>query len=144
MSQLSNQSLVALVESAKAAAGVGDTAKVHLCKDNFIPNPMTTAADMVTHEADYDGYAPSAVIVWGEAYIKPDGSCAMPGSSQQFIPAGSTTSNTIYSYWLETGVSPTNKLVSFKVLDQPVTLSTPYDSVVIVPEFKVMNGVPAG
>lgn len=139
---LSKRILVDLLTAMVAASAPLENVTVHLVKDTFIPTPNTLPAELATHEADYTGYAASTAVDWLTPYIDGDGSGVVRAESVEFQPTGTATANTIYSYWLQTGTGGTAKLVGFKLLDEPVTLATPFDAYICDPEFVLRNDNP--
>jgi hypothetical protein len=131
--------LDALVHLA-AVGGPLAGARVHLLKDDYFPVPLVLPADLAAHEADFDGYAPSAALVWTEPYIKAGGYGVAPAESVEFAPTGSAMANLIYGYWLETGTAPANKVVAVKRFVEPYPLSTTFDALVMIPEFEFPQG----
>lgn len=139
---LSKQTLIDSLTRLAAAGGPLETVTVHLVQDTFIPTPDTLASELAEHECDYSGYAASATVDWLSPYINGDGAGVLRGESVEFQPTGTEVTNSVYSYWLQSGADETAKVIGFVRLDEPVTLASPFDAYVCDPEFVLRNDNP--
>lgn len=103
-------------------AGPGGTAKLHLVKDDYLPQEDDTVANLLTHEADYTGYAAATVDAWGGAYLDADGKATVTAECVQFQPTDDAKPNVIYAWWLEGGTAPNSFMIRYVRLPESVGL----------------------
>lgn len=79
------------------------TAKVHLFKNDIVPNPSTAIGDFT--EADFDGYAAVTVTSWDNTHIDPVNSLPYISNLTQalFAQTGIVITNTVYGFYVEDG-----------------------------------------
>lgn len=93
-----SQGILTLLDDSTATAGPWEGALVHLFKNDLVPAPNTVLADFT--EADFDGYAASAAIVWGDPYQNELNQSTILGDAKTFTATGATTPNDIYGYYI--------------------------------------------
>jgi len=82
------------------------SAKLRLSKDiNFNPNRDSLVADLASGEADYAGYTAGGVAVTPSAPVNIGAIGVGMVTDNVFHCTGSTTTNTIYGWWIDDGVN---------------------------------------
>jgi hypothetical protein len=135
-----NSALMSMLTDLKRVGGPLELVRARLIKDNFVPGPSVTLPELEAHEADFNGYAASPNLVWLAPYIGPSGEGKMSAQDVQFRPTDSAVPNTIYSYWLESGVAPNIKVLSVTKLLEPATLVTIYDALQLDVDWVIPQG----
>lgn len=113
-------------------AGVLDGVKVALFKNDLLPTPFSKLADFT--EADFTGYARSAVLTWGSAFTDAAMNAIAVAGSIQFNCTGSTTGNIIYGYYVITPGTP-DELQFAERFPSPVGISQAGQAVVLLPKY---------
>lgn len=114
------------------------TTVLHLFQNDVIPTPDMVAGDFV--EADYTGYATVDVEEIGVSYDNADGDAERSFTSGHFQPTASTVTNTVYGYYLTTGVAAfggAGSLLKAERFDAPVPLLGTADAVDVTPVLRV-------
>lgn len=124
--------LVEILEEIKAAGGMLDGVKLHLFKNDIQIGPGLLVSQLV--EADYDGYAASAVIVWGEPFLDAGGNGLMVGDTKQFHPTGSVVTNDIYGYWMMPTVATTTPIKAVR-FPSPQPMTGVLSAIIVTPTF---------
>jgi hypothetical protein len=91
--------------------------KVHLIAEQFNPNINLDPTTLT--EATFDGYAAATCDVWGTNHSDPTQQAVFTSGVLSWTPTGNTTANTIYGYYLVTGVGD---VVQMGLLPAPVFL----------------------
>lgn len=80
---------------ALALLGELATAKVMLIKNTGLAYPVKDVVVGDLEEADFDGYALSAAVVWGAPFHDVNGNVMSTAQKLQFLCTGSTTPNSV-------------------------------------------------
>jgi hypothetical protein len=108
----------------------------HLYQDDgFVPDQNSTLADLNAHEANYTGYAPGGIALAAPTVNYVDGvnRWAFNFPTVAFSPVGGPiTSNDIRGVYFEDGAASLDEVWIF---DEPVTLATILDAVLVDPKF---------
>jgi hypothetical protein len=126
-----------LLNDLKAAgppAGDFNGAKVRLFKQDMDPTPDTTLAQLDAAQADFTGYAESTAIVWSNAYTNSIDQAVIVGDTKVFAATGSTTTNTIYGYYVVDSAG-TKLLYAEKFETGPIPVLEVGHAVPVVPIF---------
>lgn len=86
-----------------AGGGVFNGALCALFQNPITPTENTPFASFTP--ADFNGYAPSAALVWGSPFLSPNGVWCVSAPSVLFTPTDGLVQNTIYGYYI---VNPGN------------------------------------
>jgi hypothetical protein len=127
----------ALVEILKAAVGstglLLDNTTLRLFKADLTLGPNTTLAELT--EADYTGYAAKNPILMGTPFDDANGNALQYQASAIFQPTGTTVSNTVFGWFIVGGDGTmsggTGYLLCAKKFDNPISLASPLDAVVV-------------
>lgn len=122
---------LAMLDRLVAVGGPLADAQLVLVKEPFTHGPALAPADLVL--ADFDGYAAEAALVYGSAYVAPDGTTRVAPPTVQFEATGATTPNTIHG-WAVLNAGGTAVLYS-ALLDEPVAIEAADDGVIVLPEY---------
>lgn len=102
---------------------------LHLVAAPFAPGPGLDPGTLTV--PTYDGYAPVNVDTWGTEHILPNGNYVINSlATCVFAPTGTTTSNTIYGWYL---LDTAGNCVSQGLLPNPVVMAGPGNVITIVP-----------
>lgn len=124
---------VAAEIAANALNPIALTPTVKLTKAPFTPTPGSNPATFV--EADYTGYGSQPIAAWGPPHLDDQGQARVDsGTLMNFIPTGTTISNTIYGYWI---IDAAGNLVYAERFANAVVLSSPATPLSFVPGFAV-------
>jgi len=129
--------LVAMLNALIAADAPFDGAVCHLFQNDLAVSSGTVLSDLV--EATFDNYAPSAPLVWTAAYLDTGDTARVWAGTTEFSMDDVTTPNTVYGWYLTTGVSPSEVLIAVRRLDEPVTMTGPLDAVVVFPTLELQT-----
>lgn len=102
---------------------------IRLFKNDITPDEDTVLADLT--EADFDGYAESGAVTWGEVHNGNDGSVEMQAGSQEFHCTGGTTPNEIFGYMIVDSGGTT--LLAAHRFDESELMSADDDNVTLIP-----------
>jgi hypothetical protein len=119
-----------------AAAAALDGCHVHLIAAPVVPGDATQLADLT--EASFNGYAPSAAIVWNVPVNDPNGGMLVDAPGFQFLATDGLVPNLLYGYWIQqdrAGPPATHKLISITLFPTPVAIGAANDGVFVVPTF---------
>jgi hypothetical protein len=122
-----------LLAALKAAAAPLDALLVGLVAAPFTPGTGLVFGDLTL--ATFDGYAPSAAVVWSPAHNGTGGSAEIIGDTKSFVCSGATTPNVVYGYLLYTGTT----LVACDTFDTPVPIQGSGDYVSVTPRVNLRN-----
>jgi hypothetical protein len=127
--------LRSVLADAKATGKTLDGAVLRLYRNNIIITEDITIDSF--DEANFDGYAVSAAIVWGTALNEDDG-VMLPGDAKEYTATGDTTENTVFG-WYVTTAGETPALIYAESLDEPVGVAVAGDGLVVVPMVRLLN-----
>lgn len=117
-----NTELLAELNEHAATGNVWDGAKLHLYKTQLALSPTMVIGDFTAAECDFTGYAASATLVWGTAFINPSGIPTIDAASVNFVGGSPfTVANTVYGWYLTDGAGTT--LIAARQFDQPINVS---------------------
>lgn len=119
----------AIVNELIGAGNFLDAAVIHLYKNDYTPGPATVVGDFT--EADFTGYAASAIVVWGTVLTDPSNVAYVAGDAKTFASTGSAVPNTIYGYWAQGA----GGLMYAERFDAPIPILGVGDGIVLVPRF---------
>lgn len=111
---------------------------VHLFKAPVTLAPGMVAADF--DEADFTGYAATDVTKLGVAWDNVNGDAVLSYDGVHFQPTDSVTPNTIYGYYITTGVAAfggAGSLLRAEVFDVPVPMLGTMDALDLAPVLKL-------
>lgn len=117
-----------------------DTAVVKLFQNNITPTPNSLITDFTI--CNFSGYSDSAAIVWGNSYIRPDGTAVVPGGSVEFRQTGVTVTNIAYGFCVVHPGGGTPYLIMSARFDTPVNFTAIGRGVVVTPEFSLPQQTP--
>jgi hypothetical protein len=123
--------LVALLDL--VLANYPATSKVHLYQNNMQPGPQNVISDFT--EATYDDYTAIALGTFTTPFIGPDGNAISVAPGISFVDGGTTTSNTIYGFFLTNSAGST-LLLSGK-FDQAILMNNTGIGFVFVPTLEL-------
>lgn len=116
------------------AAGADSTqfgsAKMLLISAPFTPSPDILLSAVT--EANFQGYARKSIGTPSVPFTGADGFQYVQGLTDQWVPTGSDSPNTIYGLGLVAS-SDSTKLIGVDKLDNTVALATPLNSLTITP-----------
>lgn len=115
-----------------AAGGPLNANKLHLYKNNITPSRNTVLADLI--EADFDGYAAIAALVWSAPFLDVDGTALVMGADAAFIATGGTTPNTVFGWYLTNAGSTV--LIGVFAFNTPVGIAGAGQACPVVPFFR--------
>ena len=119
--------LAVLKANLLTAAGEHNT--LHLVAQAFAPSPSLDPTTLTV--PTYDGYAPLNIDTFSVEHLLPNGNYVINSlTAPAFVPTGSTTSNTIYGWFL---LDTQMNVVSMGLLPAPKVMGTPADVLIIVP-----------
>jgi len=102
-----------------AVAGPYGGCKMMLFKNDILPNKQTVLDDLIT--CDFDGYADSAALVWGQSHYDISGNAVATAPLVTFTSTGMTKPNTVYGWALKDGGGAT--LLRTRRFDEPVAMT---------------------
>lgn len=112
------------------------TAKLHLFKNDIVPNPDTELADLTP--CDFSGYA-AQTVTWSDAFRDADGTPISSGGEKLFIQTGAT-GNDVYGFYL-TDSGGTTLLRSGRFADAPYPLVDAGDSLPVNVKVSLLEGL---
>lgn len=119
-----------LADIVKKSTGDLAAATVHLFKNDFTPTQNNVLGDFT--EADYTGYTNQAIGTWGTPYIDFLQRVLIQAPSLQFSPTGSTVTNTVYGYYIQSAGTGTPLIASAR-FDTPVSMTDAHSAAFVEP-----------
>lgn len=123
------KSLTFLISATKYLDGV----VIRLFGNNITPTPANVLADFV--ESAWTGYAESAPLVWGVAFLATDGVIKVAAASVQFTQSGVVATGTGYGWYMVGAPGGAEYLVASQRFDTPVNFTATGVGVVVDPTF---------
>lgn len=117
-----------------ATVGCLDGCTVDLVKDDITLNRTTTKAAADAAVATYSGYA-QGDITWSAPTISDDGEIEFLGTTDEFRPTGSGTTNSIYGLYVK-NAGNTKLLFAGAFDDAPLPMASTLDSIVVTLRFR--------
>lgn len=128
--------LVADLEQLAAASGQWHSAECGLFKNDIVPSSLTQFINLEV--ADFDGYDPITVS-WAPAFLNALGQPELFGDQPAiFACDGDTTPNTIYGWYLRSGVGDLN-LIAAERFANPIGIVAVGQQIVFVPIIRPLN-----
>jgi hypothetical protein len=138
---LAVQTLVYLLEAINAIItnifGTSVHSTCHLYQNVIAPTPTTPLASYT--EATFDGYAPISITAWGTPHVIANGQYAVaPTTPLVWTPTGSTTSNTVYGYYIK---DPAGNVIQAENFAAGQLMSGTGTTLQFVPEVAIGPGI---
>ena len=127
---LAQQTQLDLLDAAVAAAAEFNGCLVRLFKNNLALSPLTLLADLSV--ADFHGYADSAAVTWGTAFLDPAQQPTINGDLKSFVATTPFSNPNIIYGWalIDSGAT---KLLAARLLDAPVNITAIGQAVKVLP-----------
>jgi hypothetical protein len=108
------------------------TNTIGLYKNEVEIDQNTALADLTV--ADFSGYAAKTDIVFNQPFYDEDGKVSAVGELCQFDATAATIANVVYGYYV---LDSDSALVGIEAFDEPKSVSSTNDSVVVVPKISL-------
>lgn len=142
-----HERIATILARLNALAGVDgefEDALVALIKQTdtpFVPNGSMTYAEFAAAEANFSGYARSAVVVWGAAFKDDANRGVLMGDSKQFTATAATVGNTVTGYAILDAAG--TGLLWAELFDTPRVVDESGDAIIVVPKYTYGRQLPA-
>lgn len=125
---------ISILEGMIGMGGALESVVIGLYKNDFSPTPSSVVGDFTA--ADFDGYALSAELVWGEVFLDEEGNAITLAQLLQFhADSPFTEPNTIYGYYaVDAGGGG---LIYSERFEDPVPIASADDAVIFTPAFRL-------
>lgn len=124
----------ALIAELDLMTGVGGTlngVKVHLFNTPFDLTQDSLLAEFI--EATFAGYAASAVVVWGAAFMNQNNEAETLGPSILFAATDAVTPNQVHGYYITNGAGTV--WIAAEVFATPVPMVDGDSNLVLIPRY---------
>lgn len=114
------------------------TTTIKLFQNDVEPTPDMVFADFT--EADYTGYADIDVVAVPVAWDEANGDAALSFEGCHFQPTGSATTNTIYGYYMITGLAAfggADSVLKAERFPAPIPMLGTMDAIDMVPILRI-------
>jgi len=120
----------AALDAITAVGEILDATEAVLYQNVMQPDVNTVIGDVTV--ATFSGYAPSAALVFGTAYIAADGYVHVTAPSVQFTQTAITLTNTVQGWGITNGAG--TLWIAGNNLPAPVTMDAIGKAIIVVPD----------